>query len=114
MAAGARIARAMAMRAPGEFHGMRRRACPARPPGRILGLMAAGDDGPSGGGARHRVAAGAQKRGWKWKETPYNAVGFPRVFYLKYHGYRRFFPLLALSRYKQLLASNDRQVKYGF
>jgi squalene-hopene/tetraprenyl-beta-curcumene cyclase len=41
-------------------------------------------------------------------------VGFPRVFYLKYHGYPRFFPLLALSRYRNLLARNDRLVKYGF
>jgi squalene-hopene/tetraprenyl-beta-curcumene cyclase len=36
------------------------------------------------------------------------------VFYLKYHGYPRFFPLLALSRYGALLKSNDRRVKYGF
>jgi squalene-hopene/tetraprenyl-beta-curcumene cyclase len=36
------------------------------------------------------------------------------VFYLKYHGYPRFFPLLALSRYKQMLASNDRMVTFGF
>ncbi len=49
-----------------------------------------------------------------WRDPAYNAVGFPRVFYLKYHGYARFFPLLALSRYKNLLASNERQVKYGF
>ena len=56
----------------------------------------------------------AQGEDGSWKEAPYNAVGFPRVFYLKYHGYPRFFPLLALSRYKQLLASNDRVVRYGF
>ncbi len=34
---------------------------------------------------------------------PYTAVGFPRVFYLRYHGYRLFFPLLALARYRNLL-----------
>jgi squalene-hopene/tetraprenyl-beta-curcumene cyclase len=56
----------------------------------------------------------AQDAQGSWTEQAYNAVGFPRVFYLKYHGYPRFFPLLALSRYRNLLASNDRKVKYGF
>jgi len=40
-------------------------------------------------------------------------VGFPRVFYLKYHGYRLFFPLLALARYRNLMRGNTRQVEYG-
>ncbi|RMF83902.1 MAG: hypothetical protein D6739_06660, partial [Nitrospirae bacterium] len=29
----------------------------------------------------------------------FTAPGFPRVFYLKYHGYSRYFPLWALARY---------------
>lgn len=41
-----------------------------------------------------------------WTEKPYTAVGFPKVFYLKYHGYSEYFPLLALSRYKNLIKSN--------
>jgi len=41
------------------------------------------------------------------------ATGFPRVFYLRYHGYRRYFPLWALARYRNLTASNDRAVKFG-
>jgi hypothetical protein len=28
--------------------------------------------------------------------------GSPKVFYLRYHGYRQFFPLMALSRYRNL------------
>ena len=28
-----------------------------------------------------------------WDETRFTATGFPRVFYLRYHGYRKFFPL---------------------
>ncbi len=80
----------------------------------ILGLMAAGmvDHPAVKRGAAYLQAAQAEDG--SWTEQPYNAVGFPRVFYLRYHGYPRFFPLLALSRYKNLLASNDRQVKYGF
>ena len=37
-----------------------------------------------------------------WDEPWYTAVGFPRVFYLRYHGYRAFFPLMALARYRRL------------
>ena len=29
----------------------------------------------------------AQKPDGEWDEAPYTAVGFPRVFYLRYHGY---------------------------
>jgi squalene-hopene/tetraprenyl-beta-curcumene cyclase len=45
---------------------------------------------------------------------PYTAVGFPRVFYLRYHGYRQYFPLLALARFRNLRRGNTRQVAYGF
>jgi len=37
-----------------------------------------------------------------WYHPSYNAPGFPRVFYLKYHGYTAYFPLWALTRYRQL------------
>ena len=48
-----------------------------------------------------------------WSERLYNAVGFPRVFYLHYHGYKAYFPLWALSRYRNLMARNDRRVPWG-
>lgn len=38
-----------------------------------------------------------------WYHPTYNAPGFPRVFYLKYHGYTAYFPLWALTRYRSLL-----------
>jgi len=38
-----------------------------------------------------------------WNDTIHNAPGFPRVFYLKYHGYDKFFPLWALARYRNEL-----------
>ncbi len=37
-----------------------------------------------------------------WEELFYTGTGFPRVFYLKYHLYRLYFPLMALSRYRRL------------
>jgi squalene-hopene/tetraprenyl-beta-curcumene cyclase len=69
----------------------------------LLGLMAAGE-------VRHpTVARGiaylARTQGPDgfWAEERYTATGFPRVFYLRYHGYRKFFPLWALARYRNLV-----------
>ncbi len=38
-----------------------------------------------------------------WDDKCFTAPGFPRVFYLKYHGYDKFFPLWALARYRNEL-----------
>ena len=56
----------------------------------------------------------AQAPDGAWAEMPYTAVGFPRVFYLRYHGYKLFFPVLALARYRNLRQSNQPRVAYGF
>ncbi len=48
-----------------------------------------------------------------WSEEHYSGTGFPRVFYLRYHGYPKFFPLWALARYRNLLQTNSRSVRYG-
>jgi len=68
----------------------------------LLGLMAAGEvDSPE-------VARGVewllerQEPAGLWFEPWFNAPGFPRVFYLRYHGYARFFPIWALARYRNL------------
>jgi len=37
-----------------------------------------------------------------WEELWYTGTGFPRVFYLKYHLYRLYFPIMALARYRRL------------
>jgi squalene-hopene/tetraprenyl-beta-curcumene cyclase len=37
-----------------------------------------------------------------WEEPWYTGTGFPKVFYLKYHLYRLYFPLTALARYRRL------------
>jgi squalene-hopene/tetraprenyl-beta-curcumene cyclase len=41
-----------------------------------------------------------------WEEQLFTGTGFPKVFYLKYHLYRHYFPLYALARYRQLLPSD--------
>jgi squalene-hopene/tetraprenyl-beta-curcumene cyclase len=99
---------------PGEFHGFAAQSLPSQTAWAMLGLMAAGLADCEA--VKHGAAflQSTQDATGSWTESAYNAVGFPRVFYLKYHGYPRFFPLMALSRYKNLLSSNDRIVKYGF
>jgi squalene-hopene/tetraprenyl-beta-curcumene cyclase len=34
-----------------------------------------------------------------WCETQFTGTGFPKVFYLRYHLYRLYFPLMAMGRY---------------
>lgn len=40
-----------------------------------------------------------------WDEPWFTGTGFPKVFYLKYHLYRLYFPVTALARYKRLSSS---------
>ena len=44
---------------------------------------------------------------------PTPAAAFPRVFYLRYHGYPAYFPLWALARYRNLRRANSRRVAWG-
>jgi squalene-hopene/tetraprenyl-beta-curcumene cyclase len=48
-----------------------------------------------------------------WDEPRYTATGFPRVFYLRYHGYPKFFPLWALARYRNLRNQGTPTVPFG-
>ena len=40
-----------------------------------------------------------QTPGGDWEETGFTGTGFPKVFYLRYHWYRLYFPLMALARW---------------
>ncbi len=80
----------------------------------LLGLMAAGEvesDEVLEGIEWLRRAP--REDGPRWHERLYTGTGFPRVFYLKYHGYAAFFPLWAMARYERLMESNERAVKWG-
>jgi squalene-hopene/tetraprenyl-beta-curcumene cyclase len=88
-------------------------SCASQTAWALLGLMAAGEtDHPS-------VARGVawlqerQAADGAWPEEAYTGGGFPRVFYLRYHGYAKFFPLWALARYRNLTRSNERRVAFG-
>ena len=79
----------------------------------LLGLMAAGHvDHPAvaRGIAHLRETQGADGL---WPQEHYTGGGFPRVFYLRYHGYPKFFPLWAVARYRNLKAGNAPRVAYG-
>ena len=79
----------------------------------LLGLMAAGE--VDSDAVRRGVAflEQAPRTGARWDEKLYTGVGFPRVFYLRYHGYAAYFPLWAVSRYRTLINKNDRRVAFG-
>ncbi|MDZ4147991.1 MAG: squalene--hopene cyclase [Flavobacteriaceae bacterium] len=71
----------------------------------ILGLMSAGE------AASESVSKGIdfllkeQDIDGLWHDPEHTAPGFPRVFYLKYHGYDKYFPLWALSKYRNEIKS---------
>jgi squalene-hopene/tetraprenyl-beta-curcumene cyclase len=71
----------------------------------MLGLMAAGEAHSPAvrRGAEHLLRT--QRSDGLWEGDWFTAPGFPRVFYLKYHGYTRYFPLWALARYRNLVGS---------
>ena len=95
---------------PGEYH----RSNPSQAAWALLGLMAAGETASDAVARGIAYLAGCQKPDGGWDEEPYTAVGFPRVFYLRYHGYKLFFPLMALARYRNLHRANETRVAWGF
>ena len=79
----------------------------------LLALMAAGEtDDPAVTRGINYLCRTQGTDGF-WNEERYTATGFPRVFYLRYHGYPKFFPLWAMARYRNLKKSNTGKVAYG-
>ena len=68
----------------------------------LLGLMAAGEANSKvvQRGIRYLLETQNDQRGWN--ELHFTGTGFPRVFYLRYHGYSQYFPLWALGIYRRL------------
>jgi len=79
----------------------------------LLGLMAAGEVDHPAVARGIKYLAETQGADGFWTEERYTATGFPRVFYLRYHGYAKFFPLWALARYRNLKSGNARAVAWG-
>ncbi|MEE8189648.1 MAG: squalene--hopene cyclase [Kiloniellales bacterium] len=79
----------------------------------LLGLIAAGEIDSDAVRRGVVYLETSPRNGAKWREPWYTGIGFPRVFYLNYHGYSAYFPLWALARYRNMQRSNERRVRYG-
>jgi len=79
----------------------------------VLGLMASGEVNSEAATRGVDYLINQNDKNTGWDDEYFNAVGFPRVFYLKYHGYSLYFPLLALARYKRMKPSNIQSPKFG-
>jgi squalene-hopene/tetraprenyl-beta-curcumene cyclase len=68
----------------------------------LLGLLAAGE--ARSDAVRHGVEflMRTQQADGLWSDLQFTAPGFPRVFYLRYHGYSAYFPFWALAAYRTL------------
>ena len=66
-----------------------------------MGLMAAGE--PDSHAVRRGVSwlLDRQDAEGTWAQEAWTGTGFPKVFYLNYHYYRHYFPLMALAQYAQ-------------
>ncbi len=71
----------------------------------LLGLLAVGEVNSEAVKRGINCLLEIQKTDGLWDEPDFTAPGFPRVFYLKYHGYTKYFPLWALARYNNLKQS---------
>ncbi|HEY1707551.1 MAG TPA: squalene--hopene cyclase [Rhizomicrobium sp.] len=79
----------------------------------LLGLMAAGEVDHAAVARGIAYLKETQQEDGLWGQEQYTGGGFPRVFYLRYHGYPKFFPLWAMARYRNMKASNSHHVAYG-
>lgn len=65
----------------------------------VMGLLAAGLAGHTAVTRGIRYLSLMQEEDGTWTEPEFTGTGFPKVFYLKYHYYPIYFPLLALSQW---------------
>ncbi len=74
----------------------------------IMGLLAASDTRSDSVARGIAYLLRTQKKDGSWDEPFYTGTGFPRVFYLKYHMYRQYFPLIALTTYAKVMAEESK------
>lgn len=73
----------------------------------LLGLIAAGRTTSPAVLRGIQYVLSTQQPDGTWDEPHFTGTGFPKVFYLKYHLYRIYFPLMALARYQAALAATE-------
>jgi squalene-hopene/tetraprenyl-beta-curcumene cyclase len=74
----------------------------------LMGLMAGGDTYSSSVQHGIEYLVETQAADGSWSEELATGTGFPKVFYLNYHYYRLYFPLLALAGFVKLQAAARR------
>jgi squalene-hopene/tetraprenyl-beta-curcumene cyclase len=72
----------------------------------LMGLLYAGEAGSPAVVRGIRFLLETRAPHGLWDEREFTGTGFPRVFYLRYHGYARYFPLWALALYRRCLQNN--------
>jgi squalene-hopene/tetraprenyl-beta-curcumene cyclase len=88
---------------PGVAHGVGPRGTSFQTAWALLALLAAGEAHTPAVRRGIEYLLRSQRSDGGWEEPDFTAPGFPRVFYLKYHGYSKYFPLWALARYRNLV-----------
>jgi squalene-hopene/tetraprenyl-beta-curcumene cyclase len=73
----------------------------------VMGLVAAGEAAGEAAVRGVDFLLRTQGADGSWPEERFTGTGFPRVFYLKYHLYRLYFPLMALARYARALEGTE-------
>ncbi|MGF1579539.1 MAG: squalene--hopene cyclase [Gemmataceae bacterium] len=73
----------------------------------LLGLLAAGEENSREVKQGIQYLLETQREDGNWDEDQFTGTGFPKVFYLKYHNYRLYFPLMALAKYQQLTTHQE-------
>jgi squalene-hopene/tetraprenyl-beta-curcumene cyclase len=74
----------------------------------LLGLMAGGDTKSLSVQHGIEYLLETQQPGGSWNEELATGTGFPKVFYLNYHLYKDYFPLLALASFVKSRTSSSR------
>ena len=70
----------------------------------MAGLIAAGRHDSREARRGVQWLASRQSADGSWDESEFTGTGFPKVFYLRYHYYRIYFPLMAVARFAQATA----------
>jgi squalene-hopene/tetraprenyl-beta-curcumene cyclase len=68
-----------------------------------MGLLAAGETRTKAVERGIEYLLRTQTAEGSWYEPEFTGTGFPKHFFIKYHMYQHYFPLMALARYRQSL-----------
>lgn len=77
----------------------------------VMGLLAAGDIRSDSVERGVAYLLSTQNKDGSWDDDYYTGTGFPKVFYLKYHMYSEYFPLIALAAYAKAMGYDTAEGK---